>query len=246
MSEKNFPQLFAGLTVIALALVISAWFGSQAIQNLKNADNTISVTGSARKAIKADLGVWRSSIQSQAPTRQAAYKQITADAETVKSYFTVQKQVPAAALSIGNLDTQTLYELLPNGNNSNQVLGYLMTQSFEIRLPDVEQIQKLAQESQELLNRDLVFASNSPEFLYTKLGDLRVEMLAQASQDARQRAIKILESVGNRLGPVRSVRTGVFQITRPNSTEVSDYGTYDTQTIDKDITAVLTMSFAVN
>ncbi len=246
MSEKSFPQLFAGLTVIALALVIAAWFGSQAIQGLKNADNTISVTGFARKAIKADLGVWRSTIQTEAPTRQAAYKQVSADLATVKSYFTVQKQVPEEALSVGNLDTQTLYELLPNGSNSNQVRGYLMTQYLEIRLPDVEQIEKLAQDSQELLNQDLVFESRSPEFLYTKLGDLRVEMLAQASQDARQRAAKILESVGNRLGPVRSVRTGVFQVTRPNSTEVSDYGTYDTQTIDKDITAVLTMSFAVN
>lgn len=245
MSEKNFPQLFAGLTVIALALVISAWFGSHALQGLKNADNTISVTGFARKSIKADLGVWRSTVKAEAPTRQEAYKQITADVETIKSYFTVQKQVPAEALSVGNLDTLTLYELLPNGSNSNQVRGYVMTQYFEIRLPDVQQIEKLAQESQELLTQDLFFESQAPEFLYTKLSDLRVEMLAQASQDARQRAAKILESVGNQLGPVRSVRTGVFQITRPNSTEVNDYGTNDTQTIDKDITAVLTMSFAV-
>ena len=47
-------------------------------------------------------------------------------------------------------------------------------------------------------------------------------------------------------GPVRSVRTGVFQITRPHSTEVSDEGMYDTHTIAKDITAVLTITFAVD
>jgi hypothetical protein len=70
-------------------------------------------------------------------------------------------------------------------------------------------------------------------------------MLSEATADARQRAEQILKSAGSRLGPVRSVRTGVFQITRPHSTEVSDYGMYDTSTIEKDITAVLTLSFAV-
>jgi hypothetical protein len=81
--------------------------------------------------------------------------------------------------------------------------------------------------------------------LYTKLNELRIEMLAQATQDARTRAESITRSAGSKLGPVRSVRTGVFQITRPESTEVSDYGMYDTSSIEKDITAVLSLTFGV-
>ena len=44
---------------------------------------------------------------------------------------------------------------------------------------------------------------------------------------------------------LRSVDVGVFQVTSPNSTEVSDYGVYDTSTVDKDVTAVVNVSSAL-
>ncbi len=244
-TQRSFPQVFAGLTVMSIALVLAAWFGAQSLTSLKNADNTIRVTGSARESIRADLGVWRSNVSVTGSTRQIAYENLQQDTEQVRRYFLTEKNVPEDAFSLQNTNTRTLYEQLPNGRNSNQIRGFVMTQNFEVSLPDVDRIQALSRASQELLTRNLNFESTPPEFLYTKLGDLRVKMLSQASQDARNRAAKIVESVGNTLGPVRSVRTGVFQITRPHSTEVSDYGMYDTRTIEKDITAVLTMSFAV-
>ncbi|MEP6847365.1 MAG: SIMPL domain-containing protein, partial [Acidobacteriota bacterium] len=48
------------------------------------------------------------------------------------------------------------------------------------------------------------------------------------------------------IGSVRSAKMGVLQITPADSTEVSDSGMYDTSTIDKDMTAVVNISFAVN
>jgi hypothetical protein len=50
---------------------------------------------------------------------------------------------------------------------------------------------------------------------------------------------------GNRVGVVRKAETDVFQITRRFSTDVSSGGIYDTTTIDKDITAVVSITFTV-
>ena len=50
---------------------------------------------------------------------------------------------------------------------------------------------------------------------------------------------------GNSIGSVKSAKMGVLQITAADSTDVSDYGTYDTSTIEKDMTAVVNVSFAV-
>jgi hypothetical protein len=44
---------------------------------------------------------------------------------------------------------------------------------------------------------------------------------------------------------VRDAKTGVFQITSRNSTDVSDWGIYDTSSIDKDITAVVSVTFGI-
>lgn len=244
MSEK-FPQLFSGLAVLSVAIVMSAWIGGNAVQRLKSADNTISVTGSARKAIKSDYGVWSATVSAERPTQKEAYNALQGYLSKAKDYLVTEKQVPATSLAMGELVTTELQELLPNGNPSGKTRAYQLSQTIEVRLPDPERIRQLSQESSELVTRDIPFESNEPQYLYTKLSDLRVQMLAEATQDARSRAEQIVKTAGSGLGPVRSVWTGVFQITKPNSTEVSGEGMYDTTSIDKDITAVLTMNFAV-
>jgi uncharacterized protein len=246
MSETQSPFFLAGMGFLSIALVLSAWIGSQAIVKIKNQDQTISVTGSARKAIHSDFAIWRSSVGVESATQQDAYNGLQTYVQIVKKYLLEEKNIPADALRLYAIDISVLPELLSNGNPSGKTRGYRLAQRFEIQLPDVKKIESLAQESAELIQRGLPFSSESPEYLYTRLSDLRVEMLASATKDARQRAEEILKSAGSHLGPVRSVRTGVFQITRPHSTEVSDYGAYDTSTIEKDITAVLTLSFAVD
>ena len=86
---------------------------------------------------------------------------------------------------------------------------------------------------------------SSPKFTYTKLPEKRIDMLAKATKDARIRAEAIVRETGSELGSVKKVNTGVFQITIPNSTRVSSWGSYDTSTIKKDITAVMGVTFTV-
>ena len=71
-------------------------------------------------------------------------------------------------------------------------------------------------------------------------------MLGEAAKDAKVRAERVASSTGNSIGPVRSAKMGVLQITAADSTDVSDYGVYDTTTIEKDMTAVVNISFAVD
>jgi hypothetical protein len=234
MSDTQSPFFVAGMGLLSAALVISAWLGGQAISKIRSEDQTVSVTGAAKKAITSDFAIWRSSVGVESTTQQQAYIGLQEQVNKVKKYFTEEKGIPAEALKLSSIDITTLEELLPNGNPSGKTRGYRLGQRFEIQLKDVKKIEALAQESAELIERGI------------PLSDLRVEMLAEATKDGRLRAEQILKSAGSRLGPIRSVRTGVFQITQPHSTEASDGGSYDTSTIEKDITAVLTLSFAVD
>ena len=83
------------------------------------------------------------------------------------------------------------------------------------------------------------------EYYYSKLADLKLTMLAAATQNAKDRASRIATSTGATLGPIQSASMGVFQVTAVNSTDISDYGAYDTTTIDKRVTAVVRSSFTV-
>ena len=115
-----------------------------------------------------------------------------------------------------------------------------------MRSTNVGEISQIAREATELINQGILIESTAPKYYYTKIGDLKVEMLGEAAKDAKDRAEKIASSTGNSIGSIRSAKMGVLQITAADSTDVSDYGVYDTSTIEKDMTAVVNVSFAVN
>ena len=79
----------------------------------------------------------------------------------------------------------------------------------------------------------------------SKINILLYTVLNSIAKDARVRAEAIALQAGSEVGGLKRVNTGVFQITVPNSTKVSSWGSYDTSTIKKDITAVMGVTFAV-
>ena len=148
-------------------------------------------------------------------------------------------------MTIRSIETAAIPEVLEGGRETGRILGYRLTQSFEIRSGDVDGITRLSQRATELINEGIPLVSPPPEYLYTRLADERVRMLAEATEDARARAEVIAKSAGSEIGPVRDARMGVFQITPRHSTEVSDYGINDVTSLEKDITAVVKVTFAV-
>ena len=74
---------------------------------------------------------------------------------------------------------------------------------------------------------------------------MKVQMLEEATKDAKQRADAMLKATHNRTGKIQSVRMGVFQITPVDSTNVSDMGISDTSTIEKKITSVANVTFQI-
>lgn len=106
-------------------------------------------------------------------------------------------------------------------------------------------IAEIARSSTDLINDGLPFTSEPPSYLYTELGKLRVDMISEATKDAKARGEAIVNVSSSRLGSVRKAETDVFQITARYSTEVSNGGAYNTATIEKDIRAVVAITFAV-
>jgi hypothetical protein len=139
-----------------------------------------------------------------------------------------------------------LHKQNENGGESSEIMAYSLRQSVDVRSNDVDKIAQIAREATELINQGILLESGSPQYSFTRLGDLKIEMLGEAAKDAKTRAEKIAASTGNSIGAVRSARMGVMQITAADSTEVSDAGISDTSSIDKDVTAVVNISFAVD
>ena len=130
------------------------------------------------------------------------------------------------------------------------LVGLLMfalpvTAQESIRSYDVKKVDAIARQSTELINQGVQFVSGVPEYFYTKLAELKVEMLAKATENAKKRAETMATSTGNKIGLMRSARMGIFQITPINSYDVSWYGNNDTSSYEKKVTAVVDVAFAI-
>ena len=241
---ERFPQLFAGLAALSFSLVISSYIFAKAIPQFKLANDVLTVTGSAKRPIQSDYIILRFSVSSQESTAQAAYQNLKRQIERLQVYLQEQ-EVPDDAITLGAINTYTIPEITVNGRETGQILAYRLSQYLEIRSDEVERYMELSQQANELINKGINLVSEPPQYLYTKLSQMRVEMVAEATKDAKARAEAIAQSTGNRVGAIRSAKTGVFQITSRNSTDVSDYGIYDTSSVEKDITAVVSVQFGM-
>lgn len=242
--SRRFPQLFWGLLTLALALVAAAALGADAVRDARRGGDQLEVTGSARRPIRSDFVVWRLSVSSQAPTLQEASGALRGDAGRVRAWLRASG-LADSVVTVRPLETVRMNRLLENGMETGELVGYRLTQTFEVRSPDVQGITVLTQRAGELIDQGVPLMAAPPEYLFTRLPEIRTQMLAEATKDARERAAAIAESAGSRIGAVRSARMGVFQITPRNSTEVSDYGINDTSSLEKDITAVVRVTFSL-
>lgn len=233
-----------GAVVLAVGLVVATTIGGWFFVKGKRGDQTITVTGSARKRITSDLVVWRSAISYQAPTLSEAYRSLAEAVPRVKAYM-VSKGIAENQITVSSISSQTLHGRSSDGVETSEITGYSLRQELSVRSTEVEKIGQIAREATELINQGILLESMAPEYLYTKLGDLKIEMLAEAAKDAKRRAEQIAQSTDSSIGTVRTARMGVLQITAADSTDVSDSGMNDTSSLEKDITAVVNIGFAV-
>jgi uncharacterized protein len=204
----------------------------------------ITVTGSAQREITSDLAVWRGRLSRRDTDLKTAYQNLRIDMEKVRSYL-ISKGVPSGDIVISQVSTESIYAKNDKGSATNDIEAYRLFQAVDVRSSDVNLVTSLSRESTELIDQGVEFESDAPQYFYSKLDDLKVEMLAKATENAKERAANMTRATGNGIGLMRQAKMGVFQITPSNSTEVSDWGVNDTSSLYKKVTAVVNVSFAI-
>jgi hypothetical protein len=242
MNEK-FKYLFP-VSILSGTILLSVIIFSLVWKSAKNADQTITVTGSAKKAIVSDLGIQRGTVQATSGERKNAYQIVQQQMPVVLKYL-ADNGFAKEQVEVFSINGYPLFEIASNGNATQKVIGYVYSQRFEIKSNDVKKIKELSLSLSSLVEKGLDINVEPPEYLYTRIDDLKIEVQAAASKNAMDRAGKIAEATGRSLGPLRNARMGVIQITPVNSNIISDYGMNDATSIEKEITAVVSASFEI-
>jgi hypothetical protein len=240
------PHLFGLLAGLALAvgLVFTALVFANAWTRIAESQ-VINVTGSARKNVRSDLVVWSASFSVDAPTLAEAQEKLRADHARVAAFFSSRGVTGFAASPVQIRDITARQKNEDDDTIVNVRVGYRLTQSIEVHSEEVDRLPRLAGESGELLQQGVAFMSGGFTFIYTKAGEAKVEMMAEATRDARNRAEQIATQGGRRLKGLQNARMGVVQINPVHSSATSWEGNNDTSSVDKTIIATITAAFAM-
>lgn len=237
-----------GSIFIAAAIVIAAGIFAYAFSNRNKSQDKIYVTGLGSKDFVSDLIVWNGSFSRRSFDLQSASSELNKDREIVKKYL-VGKGVPESAMVFSAVNIQKEFDSRydNNGNYTSTFAGYSLTQNITIESKEVDKIEGIVREVTELINQGVELYSPSPEYYYTKLAELKIEMIASATQDARVRAEQIATNSNASLGNLRNATMGIFQITGQNSSEEYSWGgTFNTAAKNKTASITMRLEFQVN
>ena len=235
---EKFQVLFLSI-ILGCSLVFATKLVTSAITK-----DVITVTGSYSQTVTSDSGLCEFDISTRQTTKALAYEVINKQKPEVLA-FLKEKGFSDKEIEIKTPNGYNTYRMLPNGNSSNEIDYYNISQTIIVKSNDVQKVKEVSQELPNLISKGIDVNVYNPSYFYSKLSDVKVQMLEEATKDAKQRAAAMLKATHNRVGKIQSVKMGVFQITPVNSNDVSDMGISDTSSIEKKITSVANVTFSV-
>jgi hypothetical protein len=240
-----------GWLALGLAAIASTWVVASTWERVRTRppERTLQVTGSAKKRIVSDLIEWTGSVEVVDPAdRTAAYRTLHGHVAKVLAYLKAQG-IGERDVSPSSVSVESVYDAEVVGKGENRVerkifKGYRTTQSVTIRSSDVTRIERISREVTQLGEQGVPISSSPPEYFYTKLGELKIEMLAEAAKDARSRAENMIRSAGGAsIDRLRAADMGIINVNPANSTETSAQGNNDTSSLDKDIITIVHVTY---
>lgn len=232
-----------GATLAFAVLGASDQLG-RAMRSMKQ-ENIIRVKGVAELDVTSDRGSWWTSVSGRAPTLAEA----DADRERAMAAlraFVLAKGFKESELSVGSVSISKVYRRDEKGNTTNELEAYVLSQSLGVRSSSLELLRDASNEvTGALVKQGFESGTNSPSFTVSTIEKTKLDLLEKATANAYERAQTLARGSGSSVGGLVSAAQGVYQIVARGETGSSDYGEFDTSSIEKTARVVVTLEYSV-
>ena len=228
--------------IVGVAIAGAGWFVGNGIANMRSLDRYVTVKGLAEQDVQADRAVWPITFVATDDVLQTAQAKIEADTKTLLD-FLASHGISKEMTELQNLQvTDQLAQSYRSGPIESR---YIVNQTIQVRTEDVKAVVAASQDIGKLLQGGIVLGGQgynpSPSYMFTGLNDVKPEMIAAATANAREAAAQFAADSGGQLGGIRRATQGLFQILAadgaPNMNEASQ--------INKTVRVVTTMEYLI-
>lgn len=233
--------LFLGLVAVAAALGVVGIKVFDGLKYFRSYDRYVTVKGLATEDVRADLAVWSVNFTVTGDDLPAAQAQLEENAGKVTSYLKTNGIAPE------NIRLQNIVVADKQAQTYSGETGsgprYVLSQAFIVRTTDIDAMLKATQNVSDLVKQGVVLGqpnggwNPAPQYLFTKLNDIKPNMIAQATKNARASAEQFAKDSGQKVSNIRSANQGVFEIL------ARDPAIPENETPDKTVRVVSTVEY---
>ena len=234
------PAMLLGLSV-ALGPTLAGYFIYKGITDFKMADRYVTVKGLVEKIVKSDSVTWSLNTRNAGNDLAVLYQELTSTQDSVKTFLTEAGIKPEEI----TFASPTVSDLLAQEWRDTKTLEYryVLTSSIFVKTKNVDLVEKVAQSMGKLMEQGIAISGMNFSYQITNFNDMRPELIAEATKNARLMAEQFAENSGSHVGAIRKANQGVIQILSPETTTDGDWSNGAPESIMKKVRVVSTIDF---
>jgi len=199
--------------LLTLGVILAGWFIGNGFREGRTGDRFVTVKGVSERDVKADLALWPIRFVVAGNDLNGVQRKLKQDRGKIQSFLSGHN-ISADAVELQNLEvTDRTAQSYGSGSYENR---FILAQTLMVRSKDIDKIDEASQaigdlvEAGVILNSD--YSGSGPTYLFNGLTELKPEMIAEATKNARSSAQQFARDAGSELGGIRRANQGVFVI----------------------------------
>jgi len=196
--------------VFACGVAVSGYFIKTGLVQIQSADRYVTVKGLSERDVKSDMAVWPIQFKVADNDLNVAQATLKKQTESIRT-FMMNNGIKANEISVQQIIVNDA--MAQQYRSDNVVTRYAIDQTIVVRTPNVDAVDKAAQNVGDLVNNGILIGYGAlPQYSFTALNDIKPEMIAAATQNAREAAEQFAKDSGASVGAIRSATQGYFSI----------------------------------
>ena len=194
--------------LIGLGLALAGLFVMHGLQALRDGPALVTVRGLAERDVVADLATWTIATQANGSDLGVVQGKADADANAVRAFLVANGFTADEIQSRGSSVNQYF-------DNSMGRLNITIRQRFLARTADIPRMEKAFASQAEMIRKGVALDNDmgGVAYSFTKLNDVKPDMIAEATKNAREAAQQFARDSGAKVGAIRNATQGLFSIT---------------------------------
>ena len=214
MRENNkYSALILGVFILLGLSSLGYLLGNAAIK-FKEYERTVTVKGLSEREYPADIVIWPVQFTEANNDLEGLYNSIENSTNKIKTFLEKQGIQPSEiSLSSPAITDKSAQQY---GNSAPAEFRYTAVQTVTVYSKNIEAVRSVMSSLAQLGKQGIAFTGGNyqskTEYIFTRLNDIKPEMIEEATTKAREVALKFSEDSRSKLGKIKRASQGQFSI----------------------------------